>query len=225
MRLLLFVLLVCTFSHCLGQGIWAFKKQTDTPAVRKPVLNYLTPFTRLPDSGVTYSVTLLVEKALHPLAGHAFLRLSKSNGKDSVVQYIGFYRLNPYQALLSDQPVAAKLEDDAFHAYHAFWRKPITPSQLQTALGEIQRLAASHRYQTFHFNSVNFALEVMNRIDPTHPLSIPHRLATSLRLYHLLKTLTGQSHDAAEIICSSRHVQYAGANHQPDAPEPFIHRF
>jgi hypothetical protein len=184
--------------------------------------DYLSAFNRLPDSGATSAITILVEKAWDPLSGHAFVQLSKSDGHDSIVQYIGFYRQNTKQALFSDEPVPARLADDAFHAYHASLRRRISAAELRDVLQELQRLSTA-RYQTFHFNSVDFALRLMNRTRVPNPILLTGRSSTPGRLYRLLKHREKQAPDPAETIVVARGAQYAGASCQPTSSFTALH--
>ncbi len=124
MRPLLSLLLLLA----IGYG-FTKSKASPTSLTKEPDL--FLPFNHLPDSGSACSLTLYVERGLDALTGHAFLQLTKSNNQDSVVQYIGFYRINPTQSLFSDQPVPAKIMDDAYHPYHASIGFSITAMQLR----------------------------------------------------------------------------------------------
>jgi hypothetical protein len=193
-----------------------------TPRKAPPTTDYLAAFNRIPDSGTVCSITILVEKAWDPLSGHAFIQLSKSNGHDSVVQYVGFYRVNPKQGLFSDEPVPAKLSDDAYHAYHASLRRQITAADLRSVLQELQHLSTA-RYQTVHFNSVDFALRLMDRTGITNPLLLAGRSSTPGGLYRLLKRRKKQTVDPAETISIARGTQYAGGDNKPMSPLTALH--
>jgi len=179
-------------------------------------------FNLLSDSGSICSITLLVQKAWNPLSGHAFLELTKSHGPDSVVRYVGFDRQNPKQILFSDAPVPSKLTDDAFHAYHGSLRRRITPAELRAVLQELKQLSAS-RYQTFRFNSVDFALRVMACLPLSRPLSLTPHSATTGRLYRLLKEREQNPADTAETIFIARRLQYAGGGQTPATFSAILH--
>jgi hypothetical protein len=215
-------LLLLALHHSFAQFTTGVRKVSG-PAT-KPVepTRLWTGFNELPDSGSVCSITLLVQKAWDPLSGHAFLQLVKSDGQDSVVRYIGFYRVNPKQALFSDEPVPAKLTDDGYHAYHASLRRQISPSDLQAVLRELPRLSAV-RYQTYHFNSVDFALRLLDELRLADPVFLPRHPWTPGRLYRFLKKRKARIQDPRETIFVARGVQYAGGSHTP-APQLTISR-
>jgi len=162
------LLLLFAFTHAAAQFTPILRKSAAGPPSGRA---FSDCFALLPDSNARCSLTIYVEKALNPLAGHAFLSLSKSNGYDSVVQFIGFYHLNSREALFSDQPVPAEIADDAYHAYQASCQIQINPVQLNTILKAF-RLLKEVRYQTFHFNSVDFVLQIVNCVRST-PIVLP----------------------------------------------------
>lgn len=208
-----------------GLLLLALRTVAQTATVSRPTTpppDFSTAFNRLPDTGSMCSITLLVEKAWSPLAGHAFLELTKSDDHDSVVRYIGFYRLDPKQALFSDQPVPAKLIDDAYHPYHASLRRQITPAELQAVLRQLQRLSTA-RYQTYHFNSVDFALRILSELALTDPVFLSPHSSTPGQLYRALKKRKLRLHDRRETILVGHGVQYAGASHTPTADVTLIH--
>jgi hypothetical protein len=204
----------------LALPIFAQTATITRPAAAPP--DFLTAFNRLPDTGALCSITLLVEKAWSPLAGHAFLQLTKSDGRDSVVRYLGFYRLDPKQALFSDQPVPAKITDDACHPYHASLRRQITPAELQAILRQLQRLSTA-RYQTYHFNSVDFALRILSELTLTDPVFLSPHSSTPGQLYRALKKRKLRVQDPRETILVGHGVQYTGASHTPTADVTLIH--
>ena len=209
---LLFVALL----HSYGQFSAVFHQPSDQKTKRLEAADLWTGFNDLQDSLSLCFVTLLVEKSWDPLSGHAFLQLTKSGCGDSVVRYFGFYRQNPKQALFSDHPVPGKLTDDAYHTYHAFLRRRISPVELRTVLQELRQLSTV-RYQTYHFNSVNFALRVMAKIQMGDPLGLPGHIATPSRLYRLLKERAKNPAVTDEIFSISRRLRYAGESHSPIA--------
>ena len=163
-----------------------------------------------------------MQKAWDPLSGHAFLQLVKSNGQDSVVRYIGFYRVNPKQALFSDEPVPAKITDDGYHPFHASLRRQISPLDLKVVLRELQSLS-SVRYQTYHFNSVDFSLRLMDELRLTDPVFLPRHPWTPGRLYRFLKKRKARVQDPQETIFVARGVQYAGGSHTPAPSLTLVH--
>lgn len=187
-----------------------------------PPADYCSAFGRLPDSGATCAITMLVEKAWDPLSGHAFIKLSKSNGHDSVIQYLGFYRQNPKQGLLTDEPVPARVSDDAYHAYNASLRKQLTPAEFFSVLQELQRLSTA-RYQTFHFNSVDFALRLMDRTGGSNPILLTGRSSTPGRLYRYLKRRKKQATGPSETICIAHGTQFAGGDTNPTPSLTTLH--
>jgi hypothetical protein len=215
-------LLLLALLHSFAQVPPGIRKVSEpaTKLVEAPAI--WTGFNELPDSGSVCSVTLLVQKAWDPLSGHAFLQLVKSDGQDSVVRFIGFYRANPKQALFSDVPVPAKLTDDGYHAYHASLRRQISPADLQAVLRELQRLSTV-RYQTYHFNSVDFALRLMDELRLTDPVFLPRHPWTPGRLYRFLRKRKARVQDPREIILVSREVRYAGGSHTPAPSLTLVH--
>jgi hypothetical protein len=215
-------LLLLALLNSFAQFSAGIRKVSEPMAKPVEAADLWTGFNQIPDTGSVCSITLLVQKAWDPLSGHAFLQLVKSDGQDSVVRYIGFYRANPKQALFSDEPVPAKLTDDCYHAYHASLRRQISPSDLQAVLRELQRLSVV-RYQTYHFNSVDFALRLMDELRLVDPVSLPRHPWTPGRLYRFLKKRKARVPDPREIIFVSRGIQYAGGSHTP-APQLTISR-
>jgi hypothetical protein len=215
MRLILTTgLLLLALLHSFAQFTPGVRKVSEPAAKPIEAADLWTGFNQIPDTSSVCSVTLLVQKALDPLSGHAFLQLVKSNGQDSIVRYIGFYRANPKQALFSDAPVPAKLTDDGYHAYHASMRRQISPSELQAVLRELQRLSTV-RYQTYRFNSVDFALRLMDELRLTDPVFLPRHPWTPGRLYRFLKKRKARMRDRDETIFVFRGLQYAGGSHTP----------
>jgi hypothetical protein len=215
-------LLLLALLHSFAQFTTGIQKVSEATAKPVELTDLWTGFSQIPDTGSVCSITLLVQKAWDPLSGHAFLQLVKSGGQDSVVRYIGFYRASPRQALFSDQPVPAKLTDDGYHAYHASLRRQVSPADLEAVLRELQRLCAV-RYQTYHFNSVDFALRLMDELRLTDPIFLPRHPWTPARLYRFLKKRKARRQDPREIILVSRGIQYAGGSHTP-APQLTISR-
>jgi hypothetical protein len=215
-------LLLLALLHGFGQFSTIIRKQPELTGKPLATTDYWTAFNHLPDSESVCAITLLVQKAWDPLSGHAFLQLTKSDGPDSVIQYVGFYRQNPKQALFSDEPVPARLIDDAYHTYHASLRRQITPAELRVVLQELQRLSTV-RYQTFHFNSVDFALRLMDQLRLTNPLLLTGRSATPGRLYRLLKKRKMGRVDPTETILIARGLQYASGSHTPITLSAVVH--
>jgi hypothetical protein len=197
-------LLLLALLHSFAQFTTGVRKVSEPATKPAEPSDLWTGFNHIPDTGSVCSVTLLVQRAWDPLSGHAFLQLVKSDGLDSVVRYVGFYRANPKQALFSDQPVPAKLTDDGYHAYHASLRRQISPADLQAV-----------RYQTYHFNSVDFALRLMDELRLTDPVFLARHPWTPGRLYRFLKKRKARVQDPREIIFLSRGLQYAGGSHTP----------
>src|SRR5580658_1860547 len=215
-------LLLLALLHSFAQFTTGIQKVSEATAKPVELTDLRTGFNRIPDTGSVCSLTLLVQKAWDPLSGHAFLQLVKSDGQDSVVRYIGFYRANPKQALFSDEPVPAKLTDDGYHAFHASLRRQISPADLEAVLREIQRLSTV-RYQTYHFNSVDFTLRLMDELRLADPVSLPRHPWTPGRLYRFLKKRKARLQDPREIIFVYRGIQYAGGSHTP-APQLTLSR-
>jgi len=207
-------LLLLALLHGFAQFSTPLRKVSE-PATRSvEPADLWTGFNQIPDTSSVCSITLLVQKAWDPLSGHAFLQLTKSDGLDSVVRYIGFYRVNPKQALFSDEPVPAKLTDDGYHAFHAFLRRQVSPSELQAVLRELQRLSTV-RYQTYHFNSVDFSLRLMDELRLADPVFLARHPWTPGRLYRFLKKRKARVQDPRETIFVARGLQYAGGSHTP----------
>jgi len=210
-------LLLLALLHSFAQFTTGIRNVSEPANIPVEPTGLWTGFNELPDSGSVCSVTLLVQKSWDPLSGHAFLQLVKSNNQDSVVRYIGFYRTNPKQAQFSDEPVPAKLTDDGYHAYHASLRRQVSLADLQAVLHELQRLSTV-RYQTYHFNSVDFALQLMDELRLADPVFLPRHPWTPGRLYRFLKKRKARVLDPHEIIFVSRGIQYAGGSHTPAPP-------
>jgi hypothetical protein len=152
-------------------------------------------FSNIPDNDSTrYSLALLVTipSGKHPRAlfswprgklGHVFLELSKSNGSQRMVQYVGFYALSPALAFCSGQPVPSRMKDNGRHPYNARMTMQLTSAQFKTVLRSLVQNARK-KYSVYQYNCVNYALDVVNsvRLRPLRPPSVhvPGLLHTNL---------------------------------------------
>ncbi|HTR29914.1 MAG TPA: hypothetical protein VMH27_11635 [Puia sp.] len=155
---------------------------------------YFECFGNVPDnSATTYQASLLV-KVPNPAnpgimwdpgqtdgVGHTFIQLTKTNGKNSVTQIIGFYgEGGPYAVVTAlGYSVPSKMVDNSGHPYNAKLTAGLTSSQFSYLLNELE-VDAKNSYNLSSYNCTTYALDAFNMVLPVdlNPpfLAIPGQL-------------------------------------------------
>ncbi len=129
-------------------------------------------FANIPDYGSTCSIEILVDIPVDEdpnllfnfkqgSVGHTFLEITKTNGGQSVTQYIGFYPTNTWKMLLTE-PAEGKFVDNGEHEYNAGLKMNITPEQLNNTLNYLNN-STQYLYDIDDYNCTDLALEVFNQ--------------------------------------------------------------
>jgi hypothetical protein len=135
------------------------------------LLAYLRCFTAVPDAGAQCSIEILSDIPVdgHPedlfnwnegSPGHSFIRLQKTDGTNSVVQFIGFYPDLAWKSL-STAPVVSKFVDNGGHEFNASLKMNLTATQLQAVINEIAR-RRNDKYDIDEYNCTDWALAIFN---------------------------------------------------------------
>jgi hypothetical protein len=210
-----------------------YEQGFDDPAIE--LNQYLKCFNNIPDAGATCSIEIFADipvdsdpnKLLNwetGSPGHTFLRITKSNGGQYVSQNIGFYPESGWKASLTNAPVAGKFVDNAGHEFNASLRMNISPTQLQAALFEMQRLARNRQYDIDEYNCSDFALDVFNAAR-SQPLEIPMYhipggmtaggTRTPQGLYNKLKAMRNAGDPESNNITVDIYKAWAGGSNGP----------
>ncbi|MEI6949639.1 hypothetical protein V9K67_20800 [Paraflavisolibacter sp. H34] len=151
------------------------------------ILSYLKCFAAIPDMGATYSMEILVDIPVdnrpdmafdwkERAPGHTFLKLQKSNGRQTVQQYFGFYPVVGWLSIATSVPVRAKFVDNGSHEFNASLTMGLDGKKFQNVLNLIQRLARFAKYDLDGYNCTDFALQVFNSVrSPEKQLYISKR--------------------------------------------------
>jgi hypothetical protein len=147
---------------------------------------FLNCFATVPDQGAKYSASLLVSipnannpsQLWNPLTGrvgHTFIQLTKSNGSNTVTQYVGFYADCGVCALSGD-PVASKMVDNSGHPYNASLTLNLDADQF-SILTQAMEYYSQNDYAMCNYNCTGFAVDAFNSVmqpglSPTN-LTIP----------------------------------------------------
>jgi hypothetical protein len=139
-----------------------------------------------------------------------------------VTQIIGFTAAKPFQAIVSPAPVPGKMVDNAGHKYNSSLTMNISTGQLNSEILEIAYLSGIIQYSIENYNCVDFALQVVNAIRGTNPLSIPKYQIpgqpgisnTPEGLYKLLSNMKAAGGPEAKNILTDA-VLTAGISHGP----------
>ncbi len=183
----------CLLQACV-QGHLSTSTDIGFPKNTHPVSAFWPAFDRLPEKGAEYHVELFVRLAcrkhphwlLDPLkgyVGHVFLALKKRNGPDSLVQYFGFYPRAGFPGVFNNKPVDAALADNANHQYDASFGADLNREKFDSLMLRAQSLAKTMRYQTYKYNCVDFATELMNSIVSGNAFALPQRKHSLLPKY------------------------------------------
>lgn len=158
----------------------ASELQASRPGIN--LQSYLDCFSIISNNGATYSAALCVRipnpgnpmTMWNPLTGnvgHTFIQLTKTNGSQSITQYIGFYAKCGLCAIGGD-PVDSKLVDNSGHPYDATLSINLSASQFSTLTAAMESLSKND-YSICDYNCTGYAVQAFNTILPD-PLSPPN---------------------------------------------------
>ena len=134
---------------------------------------YLKCFDNIPDDGAICSIEIFSDIPVDTdpnkffdfstgSPGHTFISIKKTNGTQSVLQYIGFYPKTGWKNAITDAPMDAKFVDDGQHEYNASYSKTLTPDEFKSILTEI-RYMKNTQYDIDNFNCTDWALDIFNK--------------------------------------------------------------
>ncbi|MDP2421443.1 hypothetical protein [Sediminibacterium sp.] len=133
---------------------------------------YMDCFGNVPDAGATCTISIYADIPVdgHPEIlfdwsqgnpGHVFIEMYKLGQNGGLVtQTIGFYPSTGFK-VLGGGDVNSKVVDNASHEYNARYTIPISPGQLQAAIGQVNAYSGNS-YNMTTFNCVDFALGIFN---------------------------------------------------------------
>jgi hypothetical protein len=157
--------------------------QYGNPAI--DLSKYVKCFTNIPDAGASCSIEILTDIPVdsdpgkffdwsNGSPGHTFLQIRKTNGTQSAMENIGFYPRSGWKTTITTAPIDGKFVDNSGHEYNASLKMNITPTQLKSAIAEIQYLGRFVKYDIDEYNCTDWALEVFNYVrSPLNQLVIP----------------------------------------------------
>jgi hypothetical protein len=142
---------------------------------------FMKCFSTIPDAGASCSVSIFTDlpvnddpeyifNILTGATGHCFLQLTKTNGTQSVTQFIG--KTTSKVVAVLGFPVQGKIVDNAGHKYNASLTMNITPQQLQTEIDAITAIGNNPQYDIWENNCVDYAVGILNKIRPSNPLQV-----------------------------------------------------
>lgn len=205
----------------------------------KPGINlnsWLKCFTNIPDAGANCFITICADMPVDDdpsvslnlytgATGHCFLKLTKTNGSQSVTQYIGFTAQDAMQAVIhGDEFVPAKIVDNASHKYDASISMAVSPEGFQVALDKMKFLSNIQQpYSITLFDCLDYDLAVFNSVRGNDPLQLPKNyssgntydvISTGQRFYQMLEDmkLSGDS-EAPNIWLGNGAPNFAGVSH------------
>jgi hypothetical protein len=190
---------------------------------------FMKCFAAVPDAGSTCSITIYTDlpvndnpqyifNILTGATGHVFLSMTKTNGAQSVTQYIG--KTTSKAIAVLGFPVAGKIVDNTQHKYNASLTMNLTPAQLQAAINKVISIGSTPSYDMWEDNCVDYTLSILNTARPSDPLNVGLSIdpstgdeyQTPQSLYIALQLLKNQNGaDAAHITIDV--VNYAGNSH------------
>ncbi len=198
--------------------------------------SWLNCFTTIQDAGAHCSIAILADMPVdndpsvslnlyNGATGHCFLQLTKTNGSQSLTQYIGFTAQDAMNAVLhGDAFVQAKLVDNANHKYDAFITMTVSPAGFQVALDKMKFLSNIQQpYSITLFDCLDYDLAVFNSVRGNDPLQLPKNynsgntydvISTGQRFYQLLEDMkmSGDS-EAPNIWLGNGVPSFAGVSH------------
>lgn len=201
------------------------------------ISKYIKCFQNIPDAGSVCSIEILTDIPVdtNPNAffdwenespGHTFLKITKSNGSQSVTQHIGFYPESNWKTMLTPAPIKGKFVDNATHEFNASLKMNITPAELQKALTQMSYLARFVNYDIDEYNCTDWALDVFNKarsssIQLAIPLyqipggQAPYGTSTPQGLYKVLKSMKNMGGPESNKILVSNQKRFAGQSLGP----------
>jgi hypothetical protein len=143
---------------------------------------YVKCFSNVPDAGAICSIEIFTDIPVdaHPedffdwrtgSPGHTFLRIQKTNGSNSVVQFLGFYPVSGWKTFATPAPISGKFVDNGLHEFNASFKMNLTAAQLQSVLLELIR-HKNDKYDIDEYNCTDWALEIFN-YQRTSKVTIP----------------------------------------------------
>jgi hypothetical protein len=211
-----------------------FENQYSNPAI--DLNQYLKCFTDIPDAGATGSIEIFADIPVNRdpdklfdwengSPGHVFIKLTKTNGTQSVSQNIGFYPVSGWKTTITPAPIDGKLADNTGHEFNASCKIDLTPEQIQTAVTRMLYLNRFIKYDIDDYNCTDWALDVFNAAAPVSqrldiPLytipggEAPAGTSTPNGVYNKLKELKESGVPAAAII-GIPYLGTVGASHGP----------
>ncbi len=198
--------------------------------------SWLKCFTNIPDEGANCSITICADMPVdddpsvslnlyNGATGHCFLKLTKTNGSESVTQYIGFTAQDAMQAVIhGDAFVPAKIVDNANHKYDASITMAVSPEGFQVALDKMKFLSSIQQpYSITLFDCLDYDLAVFNSVRGNDPLQLPKNyysgntydvISTGQRFYQMLEDMkmAGDS-EAPNIWLGNGAPNFAGVSH------------
>jgi len=170
------------------------------------------------DANTTYSLTLYADLpnntnpevvAVGTTPGHAFVKLTKTNGSTSVSQTFGFYPLIGAKSL-TFAGVDSKVVNDGSHEYNASITIPNMPESEFNIAKNTALSYANLKYDLNDFNCANFAVGIFNsvQVSGVSQLAIPDQITgaginyktTPNGIYKLLKQMKDTNHSMASNI-------------------------
>jgi hypothetical protein len=160
-----------------------FENQYSNPAI--DLNQYIKCFTDIPDAGATGSIEIFADLPVNSdpnkffdwengSPGHVFVRLTKTNGTQSVSQNIGFYPVSGWKTTISPAPIDGKLSDNTGHEFNASYKVDLKPEQIQSAVTRMLYLNRFIKYDIDDYNCTDWALDVFNAAVPvSQQLDIP----------------------------------------------------
>jgi hypothetical protein len=97
--------------------------------------------------------------------GHTFIQLTKTNGANTVTQYLGFYAACGICALAGD-PTTSKMVDNSGHPYNASLTLNLNEAQFGAVTSSMQYHSADE-YALCDYNCTAYALDVFNTVMST----------------------------------------------------------
>ena len=145
---------------------------------------YIKCFSSIPDDGATCDIQIMTDIPVdkdpgkffdwsNGSPGHTFLKLTKTNGSESMQQNIGFYPVTGWKNILTPAPTDSKFVDNAGHEFNASLSMNLTPEKFQSTLTHILYLSHFIKYDIDDYNCTDFALEIFNYRRGSDKLTIP----------------------------------------------------
>ena len=211
-----------------------FELIENLPAI--DINKYLKCFSSIPDDGAICDIQIMTDIPVdkdpgkffdwtNGSPGHTFLKLTKTNGSQSMQQNIGFYPVTGWKNILTPAPTDSKFVDNAGHEFNASLSMNLTPEKFQSTLTHILYLSHFIKYDIDDYNCTDFALEIFNYRRGSDKLTIPMYdipggmaptgTATPQGLYIKLKALKESGGADASKITLPGYKGFAGRSNGP----------